>query len=835
MSEETGEVRDGDEPLGLKPTVPSSPRWHRWRDLHREGTELLAAGRFAEADARLREAVAETRVADVDAEGLLHRARSLANLAGVAEGTGGAAEAERLSGEAIGLCRGLLPGAEGSVPTERPVPAAVRTDAALTLVNTLTARAQTRTLAGLPELVEADLDEAFAVAGELAEPPPQLLVFSLHGARTGQFMLTGLLAEAEQEALLALDIALAHHPELAAYPCDNLARMALACGNPEGAEQFRAIAADPHAFSAELSEEAPHVERFAVGSAESMVAGPAAVVWPLAPRWRRCTLLNAEGVRLALAGRLEEADQVLAAAERATRTVGGGLDTLVCRAGVLLNRVGVAESTGDLGNALALADEAIALLERVVAEAPDDGRDDGGGGGGGAGPGDGTGGGGGQLGQLLGARNLRAALLRESGRHAAALAELDRVEAASPALGDAERPTVEVWALLLRATVASALGRLAEADAAGRAALALAQERVPALTPRIHVLLADLAGTLGDTSTSEERFALAGELFAVLGDAGGEAATLASLGRNAYLAGDWETADARFARAEALVTGEGHAAQLAACRLGRAAVAVSSGRAAAGLDLLDTARAALGAEATPLRRIAFHQVRGGALAALGRFPEADDEVLAARRLAEESQGWHVALTLDWWRADAHARWAASLPPDERGPVLERALATAVPAALAAEAARQFFAAGGDRERWVALAAAPALRAALLATRNAGRPTLAVALLDHLTATASLSADAREGAVPTPGASAPPDVTDVPLPRHEPLTGDRLSYAAAALGLATGGDPAFPAPRLALPPRVRVVPGTPSELEPWMERAEQVYGFPVRAPEAVRAW
>ncbi|WP_345024153.1 hypothetical protein, partial [Streptomyces sedi] len=130
---------------------------------------------------------------------------------------------------------------------------------------------------------------------------------------------------------------------------------------------------------------------------------------------------------------------------------------------------------------------------------------------------------------------------------------------------------------------------------------------------------------------------------------------------------------------------------------------------------------------------------------------------------------------------------------------------------------------------------PTLRAALLATRNAGRPALAVALLDHLTATASLSAGAPGGAVPPPGTKAPPDVADVPLPRRGPLTEERLSYTAAAIGLATGGDPAFPAPRLALPPRVRVAPGTPSELEPWMERAERIYGFPVRAPEAVRAW
>ncbi|KAB8161282.1 hypothetical protein FH609_027460 [Streptomyces sp. 3MP-14] len=672
-------------------------------------------------------------------------------------------------------------------------------------------------LAQRPDLVKADLDEAFALA-ETAPEPPELVTFTLHGARAGQLMMTGELAEAEQEALIALDVALAFRPELAAFPCESLARIALACDNPEGAAEFRRIAAEPHAFSEELTAGTPGLELATPVAEPGPIAHTThgrvtAMPWALHPRWRRCAALNAEGVRLALAGQLDAAEPVLRAAERATHAVGGGRDALVCRASTLLNLVGVAEAAGDIPAALELATEAVALFARVTADAgPDD-------------PAAAA-----WAAQLLGARNLRAALLRESGQHDAALAELARVEAALPALG-AGNEDAWVWLLLVRATVFAAQGRLAEADETGRAALALAQEHVPALAPRVHVLLADLAGTLGDEEASRERFALAGELFAVLDDARGEAATLISLGRNAYLAGRAEEADACYARAEALLAREGHAAQLAACRLGRAAVAAVGGRAAEGLALLDAARAELGAGATPLQRIAFHQVRAGALDALGRFAEADAEVLAARPLAEESRGWHVALTLDWWRADSHARWAAALPAEERGPVLARALEVAVPAALAADAARQFFAAGGERERWVALAAAPALRAAMVAVRNAGDEALAVALIDHLTATATLSVAPSAGEAPP----ALPDVEAVPVPPREPPSGDQLSYAAAALGLATGGDPAFPAPRLALPPRVRVAPGVATPLEPWIERAERVYGFAVRADEAVPAW
>ncbi|WP_147472766.1 tetratricopeptide repeat protein [Streptomyces triticirhizae] len=950
-------------PLGLQSTRPASPRWHRWRDLHNEGTRLAQAGRVRRARARLRAAEAETRVPDVDAEGLFHRARSLGNLATLAENAGDLAESERLLGEAIALCRRLV-GSPAGDPTEQgprppagtgpaggagtapagggepagggdptggrpraetgptgtsakdrnpteqgprppasdrppakaehptggghlgttgptggdpaetgptaggdPTAGAARDvggrpqagnearagaappagagapagggaaasrvagpwagDALWTLVSALASRAQTRMLAQRPDLVKADLDEAFALA-ETEPEPPELVTFTLHGARAGQLMMTGELAEAEQEALIALDVALAFRPELAAFPCESLARIALACDNPEGVEEFRRIAAEPHAFNEELTAEAPGLE-LATPVAEpgpithSTPGRPAAMPWASHPRWRRCAALNAEGVRLASAGQLDEAERALRAAERATHAVGGGRDALVCRASALLNLVGVAEAGGDIPTALELATEAVGLFATVVAAAEADAGPDG--------PAAVA-----MAAQLLGARNLRAALLRESGQHDAALAELARVEAALPALG-AGSEDAWVWLLLVRATVFAAQGRLAEADETGRAALALAQEHVPVLAPRVHVLLADLAGTLGDEAASRERFALAGELFAVLDDARGEAATLISLGRNAYLAGRAEEADACYARAEALLAREGHAAQLAACRLGRAAVAAVGGRAAEGLALLDAARAELGAGATPLQRIAFHQVRAGALDALGRFDEADAEVLAARTLAEESLGWHVALTLDWWRADSHARWAAALPAEERGPVLARALEVAVPAALAADAARQFFAAGGERERWVALAAAPALRAAMVAVRNAGDEALAVALIDHLTATATLSvAPSAGGARPAlPDMAALPDVAVLPVPPREPPTGDELSYAAAALGLATGGDPAFPAPRLALPPRVRVARGVASPLEPWIERAERVYGFAVRAAEAVRAW
>ncbi|MDT0266531.1 hypothetical protein RM844_09505 [Streptomyces sp. DSM 44915] len=927
-----------DEPLGLRPDRPASPRWHRWRDLHNEGTELLQAGRPDAGGERLAAALAETLVPDVDAEGRLHRAATLTNLAGLAEGLGQLDASERRYTEAIALCETLTTelarpatgpaagdapapaGAPGSQPPPagtpdparptpddggtagppattpqatigdapdparpghwpapapaadgpdapvrpalaqaphagipdlarpeagegparpaangldaagppattaqatagdapdpakpEPAPAPAVSDVGQSLANARVGRAQTRMLAGDTAGAEADVAAAFAVAGGLAEPP-DLLVFSLHCARSGVLMMTGRLPEAEQDALRALDLALDVRPELAPIPCEHLAQMAEVCGNPEGAAEFRRIAERPAEFSTMWSNEIGfEVADPLPGPEFGSTTRPRAMTWPLAARWRRVAALSAEGVRLSLAGGGEEAAALFEAAESATETLGGGLDVLVCRASVRLNHAELARTRGALGEALRLAEAAIGPLAEVVAAVGD--RH-------------------GVAAQLLDARNLRAALLRECGRHDDALAELDRAERDLPLVGEGRQPAA-VWIWLVRATVFDQLGRLGEGEAAGERALALAQEHAPWLAPRVHLILADHASTLGDEATSRERMALAGELFAVLGDPVGEAATRISLGRSDYLASRQDAAAAHYAVADQLLAGVENAGLRAACRHGQAAVAAFDGRPAEALTLLDEASRLLGPEHTPVQRVAFHQIRAGALGALDRFAEAVEELTRAREVAEASCGWHVTLTLDWCQADLYGRWAGALAEAERGPALTRAIEVAVPAALAAEAARQFFPAGGARERWVALAAAPSVRAAMAAVRNARDDRLAAALIDHLAATASLRTSAPG---PAGGPAAPPDVLDLPTPGPAPLAGDGgPSYVATALGLATGEDPAFAAPRLALPPRVRVTPGVPSPLEPWIERAERRYGFGVRSAEAVRAW
>jgi hypothetical protein len=227
--------------------------------------------------------------------------------------------------------------------------------------------------------------------------------------------------------------------------------------------------------------------------------------------------------------------------------------------------------------------------------------------------------------------------------------------------------------------------------------------------------------------------------------------------------------------------------------------------------------------------VALQQVRGSAFEALGRFTDAESCYAEAAALCESAGLWHVALGMAWWRTDALVRRAAAVTGDERQAIARQALDLGLPAALAAEAVRQRFPHGPLRERWVALASAPATRSALLAIRATGDTALAVEYLDHLAGAVSLSAgDAtpveRAELVSLPAPPAPPAA---------PAVESRLPYAAA--GFSAGTDPAFPVTGFALPPRIRFDPAVPSTLDSWIDVTEQRYGFPVRAAWAVAAW
>ncbi|MEU5692854.1 hypothetical protein [Actinosynnema sp. NPDC020468] len=398
----------------------------------------------------------------------------------------------------------------------------------------------------------------------------------------------------------------------------------------------------------------------------------------------------------------------------------------------------------------------------------------------------------------------------------AALADVDEALALLPSMshGVAE---VEPFARAARASVLAAGGHFAEASAAANAALDLAYGTSAALAADVHRTLAEIADATGDPAGAAEHLGLAGEFAA--GDPAGEAAALVSLARLAYLRSDHDAADAWYDRAEALAAED--PVSLSACLVGRAAVRVTRGEGREALALLDRAVAAY---VTPRLLLAEPPLRAAAFESLGEHDAADEWFAIASRRCAEAGMWHVDLGLTWWRVDALVRRAAAVSGAERRVLAQRALDLGLPAALAAEAVRHRFPPGPLRERWVARACAPTVRAAFLAVRAVGDLLLAAEYVDHLAGSVSLGAAVSAVALPL-------EVVDLPVPPAP----EAESLPHAASGLVTGADPAFASAGFALPPRVRVDPATPSTVDHWIDVAERRYGVAVRSGLAVSSW
>ncbi|MFI7672059.1 hypothetical protein [Actinophytocola sp. NPDC049390] len=729
----------------------SGARGQEWQQLHDEGVRLLQSGDVEAAAAALEAARRMTMTDDVDVEGLAWRASTLANLAALAGHQGDLDRATRLVTDAVEL----------TAAVEREVGDRFGTTAVR--ANAYALRAQVAIRAGRADEAFADVDRGLtdaAVAGDDREP----LTIALHNVRTGLLMVTGRLSEAQDAALATVELALAHSPELAADPYTNLALIADAVGDDEHATMYRRLA-------------------------ESTMDG----VRPIGERWRRCVELNAQGAELVQSGDLRAAAATLDEAYRETlvpdESEDGDVEALVCRAAIAGNRAGLAATLGDFDDALRLSTESIDLAREIEARVGDEY---------------------GTTADRIGALTTRAQYLRYKSRYAEALRDLDEAAEAVPGDGPAAVSLHHV-----RATVLAAAGRFEEAVAAAGTALDVAGRVAPHLSPYPHMTLADIAEATGDAAVSAEHLDLARVLFATVGDANGEAAALLGLARLSYLDGQNDVADERYGAAEELFARIGNTLQLTTCLHGRAAVAVSRGEPRTALTLLDRVLDALGPDPAPIPLVATYHVQGGALEALGEFAEAEQRYRAARESSERAGLWHAALGMDWWLADALARWAATVPTeDERRELRRRSLDLALPAALAAEALRQRFAPGPMRERWVALAAAPATRAALAAIAALDDVELAGAYLDHLAAAVSLPGESAQSSGARP--VRPDEVVTLPAP-------------------APGTGPACGPHAFALPPRVRLDPDVRSVLDDWIDLAEARYALAVRSTEAVRSW
>ncbi|WP_447006956.1 hypothetical protein ACRAKI_11015 [Saccharothrix isguenensis] len=619
-------------------------------------------------------------------------------------------------------------------------------------------------------------DEAWRdVEGALVDagPPHQA---ELRTTRVALLMAVGRLEEAEAEATGAMRLVAEHTPEYLENLYANLAILADEAGDGQRAAVCRVLSENP---------DRQH----------------------LGPRWLRFVELNAEGAVLASAGDVVGARAAFEAAYRETAAVdrtsaSGGIgdvadvEALVCRAGVAGNLVGV---SADHDEAARWSTEAVDAARVVLALVGDVY---------------------GTSTVLVNALVARAVTHQARTRLPEALADLDEAVEVLALVEDAGSSEAAVRST--RARVLAIGGRYAEAATEARVALDLAYAAAPSLAANVHLTLAEITGSTGDLPGAVEHMALARDLCAATGDVDGEVTAVLCWARSAYLASDVDRADTLYAEAEALLPED--PSRLAACLHGRAAVAVLRGRPGEALELVDRAAALMGTAVTPLELVAVQQVRGSAFEASGAFDAAESCYAEAAEVCEAAGLWHVVLGMTWWRADALVRRAAAVTGEERRVIGLRALDLALPAALASEAVRQRFPHGPLRERWVALASAPATRSAFLAIRAVEDVALAAQYIDHIAGAVSLDA------VGTPVERGELVMLPEPPVAPDPVGEGHLPYAAS--GFATGGTPVA---GFELPPRVRLDPAVRTALDDWIDVAEERYGLPVRSERAVASW
>ncbi|MFI6699706.1 hypothetical protein ACIBJC_12150 [Streptomyces sp. NPDC050509] len=194
-------------------------------------------------------------------------------------------------------------------------------------------------------------------------------------------------------------------------------------------------------------------------------------------------------------------------------------------------------------------------------------------------------------------------------------------------------------------------------------------------------------------------------------------------------------------------------------------------------------------------------------------------------------------------------------------LLGRAVALAVPAALALDAVRFTLANGAQRERWHRALAEPAMRLAFRLATRAGAADLVAELIESRCAGTPLrdgapgdadtgpdtdtdtdtDADTRSGATESgsPGLEPPdflhplafPGQMDAAVPPHPEESGDAFQLGAALAGVAAGaGLPVAPPPRLAL-----TRTGTTVALASYLTQAEARYGARIRTARVVPTW
>jgi tetratricopeptide (TPR) repeat protein len=524
------------------------------------------------------------------------------------------------------------------------------------------------------------------------------------------------------------------------------------------------------------------------------------------PRWAPFKQLNNAAARLVHEGRTTEAAAMFEQAYRLTLVDdldGAGYDA---RARVLGNLATLAENRGDTAAALRLAGEALDACASAERDAGD----------------------------RFGTVAVRTSVLIQRsqthqllGRYDHALADLEAALALTADTDDNDDNRLVAFNLHnTRSVLLLHLEHLEAAEAAALHALDLATAHYPALAGHPYSNLAGIAQAHNDHDTAMAYLQLAEQIHTAAGDAAQAALAVANQGRVAGRQGDRDAAAVLLAKAEkAFLDGE-QPLRAAEIRYSRAHVAFDSGATAEARALLPGAIATLREAGHVVVLAEALGLQGDMLAADADFAGAEEAFQEARALYEATGARYHLARLDMRRAFAAAAARDHTDdPDERQQLLQVALYFSLPSALATDAIRHQYTPGRARELWAATVAIPAMAHALHLAMELRDGALISELLEHMSSTVSLHAEGHGVA-----AVAAIDPIELPAPNFE---ADELAFAASAF--VTGASEDFPAPRFALPPRLRVNPNRESALEPWIIETERRYGFPIRSDQVVDAW
>ncbi|GAA5049326.1 tetratricopeptide repeat protein [Nocardia callitridis] len=477
-----------------------------------------------------------------------------------------------------------------------------------------------------------------------------------------------------------------------------------------------------------------------------------------------------------------------------------GLDI---RARALSNLAAIAETKGDLDEAISLANEVVELCLAVEA----------------------------QLGSVRRTGDVRiGTIINRAQTYALVGRDTEGIADLSAAGAEFDENTPPLLICNLHNTLGNAylsIEQYEQAAAEFMIARDVALNHEPRLASYAYSGLASVAHRTGDRRLAHEQMSLARELQAT--DAASAARADENLARMLLEQGDVDGAEAHFAAAERGYVQGGDPRGAAGCSYGRAAVLLARGKLLPARKTAKRALAGFTDQGDLIAQVSTHLLLGDINASAMRFADADGCYLRAREVCEAQGTMHEVARIDVRRAAvAHGAAGVAIRRSEKQRCLEGALNLALPAALATDAMRQRFAPGPIRERWVTGVASVALSIALQVITSLQHTRLAVELLEFVCSSASVDA----GAVTADMANLPVLAqTDSPFDTEYTQVATAAGGTAVDIAMLGGSAPGAPA----LAPRVRAVPDAGDEFLVWISEAERRYRLAIRSSDLINAW